>query len=88
MIGLLGSPTAPNDGRNLHSRNQAWVTYDRIPQRSHFNHFHPILTRPHDNDINGHIAGATVHGYFETAIRRFSSSRPSWTCARVNWWAW
>ena len=41
------------------------------PQRSHFNHFHPILTRPHDNDINGHIAGATVHGYFETAIQAF-----------------
>ena len=41
------------------------------PQRSHFNHFHPILTRPQDNDVNGHIAGATVHGYFETAIQAF-----------------
>ena len=41
------------------------------PQRSHFNHFHPILTRPQDNDHNGHIAGATVHGYFEAAIQAF-----------------
>jgi len=41
------------------------------PQRSHFNHFHPILSRPQDNDLNGHIAGATVHGYFETAIQAF-----------------
>ncbi|MFV3327446.1 acyl-CoA thioesterase [Pseudomonas sp. NY15372] len=41
------------------------------PQRSHFNHFHPILTRPQDNDLNGHIAGATVHGYFETALQAF-----------------
>ena len=41
------------------------------PQRSAFNHFHPILTRPSDNDVNGHIAGATVHGFFETAIQAF-----------------
>lgn len=41
------------------------------PQGSHFNHFHPILTRPQDNDVNGHIAGSTVHGYFETAIQAF-----------------
>ncbi|EKT4523700.1 acyl-CoA thioesterase [Pseudomonas putida] len=41
------------------------------PQRSHFNHFHPILTRPQDNDLNGHIAGSTVHGYFETALQAF-----------------
>ncbi|MGE7989979.1 acyl-CoA thioesterase [Pseudomonas sp. NPDC089554] len=41
------------------------------PQRSAFSHFHPILTRPHDNDLNGHVAGSTVHGYFETAIQAF-----------------
>lgn len=41
------------------------------PLRSDFNHFHPILTRPQDNDVNGHIAGATVHGFFETAIQAF-----------------
>lgn len=41
------------------------------PQRSAFAHFHPILTRPQDNDLNGHIAGATVHGFFETAIQAF-----------------
>ncbi|MFB4400529.1 acyl-CoA thioesterase [Pseudomonas inefficax] len=41
------------------------------PQRTAFSHFHPILTRPQDNDLNGHIAGATVHGFFETAIQAF-----------------
>lgn len=51
--------------------NQLWITHDRIPQRTAFSHFHPILTRPSDNDVNGHIAGATVHGFFETAIQAF-----------------
>jgi acyl-CoA thioester hydrolase len=41
------------------------------PQRTAFSYFHPILTRPQDNDLNGHIAGATVHGFFETAIQAF-----------------
>ncbi len=41
------------------------------PQRTAFSHFYPILTRPQDNDLNGHIAGATVHGFFETAIQAF-----------------
>jgi acyl-CoA thioester hydrolase len=41
------------------------------PQRSSFSHFHPILTRPQDNDLNGHLAGSTVHGFFETAIQAF-----------------
>ncbi|BDM25307.1 acyl-CoA thioesterase [Pseudomonas sp. LRP2-20] len=41
------------------------------PNRTDFCHFHPILTRPQDNDVNGHIAGATVHGFFETAIQAF-----------------
>ncbi|MFJ4064040.1 acyl-CoA thioesterase [Pseudomonas sp. NPDC089996] len=41
------------------------------PNRTAFFHFHPILTRPQDNDANGHIAGATVHGFFETAIQAF-----------------
>ncbi|BBH48554.1 acyl-CoA thioesterase [Pseudomonas sp. KU43P] len=41
------------------------------PNRGAFSHFHPILTRPQDNDHNGHIAGATVHGFFETAIQAF-----------------
>ncbi|MDF0734112.1 thioesterase family protein [Pseudomonas entomophila] len=40
-------------------------------ERPAFQHFHPILTRPQDNDLNGHLAGATVHGYFETAIQAF-----------------
>jgi len=41
------------------------------PDRTAFSHFHPVLTRPQDNDHNGHIAGATVHGFFETAIQAF-----------------
>ncbi|WP_449430670.1 acyl-CoA thioesterase [Pseudomonas putida] len=41
------------------------------PSHNAFSHFHPILTRPQDNDLNGHIAGASVHGYFETAIQAF-----------------
>jgi len=41
------------------------------PNRNAFSHFHPILTRPQDNDHNGHVAGATVHGFFETAIQAF-----------------
>ncbi|MFK0312074.1 acyl-CoA thioesterase [Pseudomonas sp. NPDC090233] len=41
------------------------------PNRNAFSHFHPILTRPLDNDHNGHIAGATVHGFFEIAIQAF-----------------
>ncbi|MDO7904607.1 acyl-CoA thioesterase [Pseudomonas sp. K1(2024)] len=40
-------------------------------QRSAFSHFHPILTRPQDNDHNGHMAGSTVHALFETAIQAF-----------------
>ncbi|WP_236237920.1 acyl-CoA thioesterase [Pseudomonas faucium] len=41
------------------------------PNRTAFSHFHPILTRPQDNDHNGHIGGATVHGFFETALQAF-----------------
>lgn len=41
------------------------------PNRTAFSHFHPVLTRPQDNDVNGHIAGATVHGFFETSIEDF-----------------
>ncbi|ANC01254.1 MULTISPECIES: acyl-CoA thioesterase [Pseudomonas] len=40
-------------------------------QRSAFSHFHPILTRPQDNDHNGHLGGSTVHAFFETAIQAF-----------------
>ncbi|MBC3420827.1 MULTISPECIES: acyl-CoA thioesterase [unclassified Pseudomonas] len=40
-------------------------------KRSAFSHFHPILTRPQDNDHNGYLAGSTVHAFFETAIQAF-----------------
>ncbi|WP_313741221.1 thioesterase family protein [Pseudomonas sp.] len=40
-------------------------------QRIHFNHSHPILTRPHDHDLHGHVSGSSVHAYFETALQAF-----------------
>lgn len=40
-----------------------------IPQRDHYAHFQPILTRWQDNDVNGHIASATVYGFFDTALQ-------------------
>ncbi|WP_258197909.1 acyl-CoA thioesterase [Pseudomonas capeferrum] len=42
-----------------------------LTHRQRFTHFHPILTRYQDADLNGHIGGALVHGYFETAILAF-----------------
>lgn len=42
-----------------------------LTHRQRFTHFHPILTRYQDADVNGHIGGAMVHGYFETAIQAF-----------------
>ncbi|CAG8870011.1 hypothetical protein PS627_03767 [Pseudomonas fluorescens] len=41
------------------------------PARHHFPHFHPILTRHHDSDLNGLIAGPAVHGFFDTAIHAY-----------------
>lgn len=40
-------------------------------QRSDFSYSHPILTRPHDNDLHGHVSGATVHAFFETTVQAF-----------------
>lgn len=41
------------------------------PERRHFLHFHPILTRHHDSDLNGLVAGPAVHGFFDTAIHAY-----------------
>lgn len=41
------------------------------PKRHHFPHFHPILTRHLDCDLNGLIAGPAVHGFFDTAIHAY-----------------
>lgn len=41
------------------------------PLRQHFPHFHPILTRHLDSDLNGLIAGPAVHGFFDTAIHAY-----------------
>lgn len=42
-----------------------------MPHRHDFPHLQPVLTRWQDNDLNGHIAGATVYSYFETTIQAF-----------------
>ncbi|WP_028942304.1 acyl-CoA thioesterase [Pseudomonas vranovensis] len=41
------------------------------PQRHDYPHLQPILTRWQDSDLNGFIAGATVHAYFDTTIQGF-----------------
>jgi len=40
-------------------------------QRQDYPRLQPILTRWQDVDLNGHVAGATVYGYFDTAIQAF-----------------
>lgn len=40
-----------------------------IPLREHYLHFQPILSRWQDNDLNGHIASATVYSFFDSAIQ-------------------
>ncbi|MDD1012375.1 acyl-CoA thioesterase [Pseudomonas rubra] len=42
-----------------------------LPQRQDYPYLHPILTRWQDSDPNGHIAGATVYAYFDTAIQAY-----------------
>lgn len=46
-----------------------------LPTREHYPHLHPILTRWQDNDLNGHIASATVYGFFDTAVQALLAER-------------
>ena len=42
-----------------------------IIQRTDFPHLHPLSSRWQDNDLNGHIASATVYGFFDSAIQAY-----------------
>lgn len=42
-----------------------------LPERHHYPHFHPLLTRWQDNDVNGHIASATVYAFFDSAVQGY-----------------
>jgi len=41
------------------------------PQRHQYPHFQPILSRYNDSDPNGHIAGPSVHAFFDTTIQAY-----------------
>jgi len=41
------------------------------PERHHYPRFQPLLTRWQDNDINGHIASATVYAFFDSAVQGY-----------------
>ena len=41
------------------------------PERHHYPHVHPLPTRWQDNDINGHIASATVYAFFDSAVQAY-----------------
>lgn len=42
-----------------------------LPERHHYPRFQPLLTRWQDNDINGHIASATVYAFFDSAVQGY-----------------
>ncbi|MHC6223415.1 acyl-CoA thioesterase [Pseudomonas sp. X10] len=42
-----------------------------LPERQCFAHFQPVFSRYQDSDPHGHIAGPTVHAYFETTIQAY-----------------
>ena len=41
------------------------------PERHHYPHVHPLPTRWQDNDVNGHIASATVYAFFDSAVQAY-----------------
>ena len=43
----------------------------QLPARHHYPHFQPLLTRSQDNDVNGHIASATVYAFFDSAVQAY-----------------
>ena len=44
---------------------------DRMPQRSDYRHFQPIITRWHDNDVYGHVNNVTDYSFFDTAVNTY-----------------
>lgn len=44
-------------------------------QRDHYPHFHPVQTRWQDTDAQGHIAGAMVYAFFDSALQAYLIER-------------
>lgn len=44
-------------------------------QRDHYPHFHPVQTRWQDVDAQGHIAGAMVYAFFDSALQAYLIER-------------
>lgn len=44
---------------------------DRMPQRTDYRHFQPIITRWHDNDVYGHVNNVTYYSFFDTAVNTY-----------------
>lgn len=44
---------------------------ERMPQRSDYRHFQPIITRWHDNDVYGHVNNVTYYSFFDTAVNTY-----------------
>lgn len=41
-----------------------------IKARSHYQHFTPISTRWHDNDVYGHVNNVVYYGFFDSTVNR------------------
>nr|WP_319527007.1 thioesterase family protein [Pseudomonas laurentiana] len=44
-------------------------------QRQHYHHFYPVQTRWQDADAQGHIAGAMVYAFFDSALQAYLIER-------------
>jgi acyl-CoA thioester hydrolase len=44
-------------------------------QRADYNHFQPIATRWHDNDIYGHVNNVTYYSFFDSAVNTYLIER-------------
>lgn len=44
-------------------------------QRADYNHFQPITTRWHDNDIYGHVNNVTYYSFFDSAVNTYLIER-------------
>jgi acyl-CoA thioester hydrolase len=42
-----------------------------VPLRSQYQHFQPITTRWHDNDIYGHVNNVTYYSFFDSAVNTY-----------------
>jgi acyl-CoA thioester hydrolase len=42
-----------------------------VPHRSQYQHFQPITTRWHDNDIYGHVNNVTYYSFFDSAVNTY-----------------